>query len=183
MYYHHAKKLSINTLRWHSQKEELLIQTGEITRDGRRHPSLVEEPLEVKINDSRKVVKIGTTLYIEQAEVLTELLINFKELFAWSPNDMPGNTTSIIMHELNIDPLGKLIAHRKKSMGDEKKLTNRVDVGKLVDVKYLKKIWFWTCVANPVLVKKSSEKWQVCVDFRDLNKVFPKNCYPLPRIE
>ena len=34
-----------------------------------------------------------------------------------------------------------------------------------------------------VLVKKANEKWRMCVDFTDLNKVCPKDSYPLPSID
>ena len=34
-----------------------------------------------------------------------------------------------------------------------------------------------------VLVKKSNEKWRMCVDFTDLNKACPKDSYPLPSID
>ena len=32
------------------------------------------------------------------------------------------------------------------------------------------------------MVKKANEKWRMCVDFMDLNKVCPKGSYPLPRV-
>ena len=38
-------------------------------------------------------------------------------------------------------------------------------------------------MANIVLVKKSNNKWRLCVDFTDQNKACPKDCYPLPRID
>ena len=34
-----------------------------------------------------------------------------------------------------------------------------------------------------MVVKKKNGKWRVCVDFTDLNKVCPKNPFPLPRID
>ena len=33
-----------------------------------------------------------------------------------------------------------------------------------------------------VMVKKANGKWKVCVDFTDLNKVCPKDSFPLPFI-
>ena len=33
------------------------------------------------------------------------------------------------------------------------------------------------------MVKKANGKWRMCVDFTDLNKAFPKDSYPLPRID
>ena len=38
-------------------------------------------------------------------------------------------------------------------------------------------------LANVVMVKKANGKWWMCVDFIDLNKAFPKDSYPLPRID
>ena len=34
-----------------------------------------------------------------------------------------------------------------------------------------------------MVVKKKTGKWQVCVDFTDLNKACPKDTFPLPRID
>ena len=34
-----------------------------------------------------------------------------------------------------------------------------------------------------VMVKKSNGKWRMCVDFTNLNKVYPKDNFPLPRID
>ena len=34
-----------------------------------------------------------------------------------------------------------------------------------------------------VMVKKANGKWRMCVDFTNLNKAYPKDSYPLPRID
>ena len=34
-----------------------------------------------------------------------------------------------------------------------------------------------------VMVKKASRKWRMRVDFTDLNKAYPKDSYPLPRVD
>lgn len=38
-------------------------------------------------------------------------------------------------------------------------------------------------IANVVLVKKSSEKWRVCIYYTDLNKATPKDYYLLSTID
>ena len=38
-------------------------------------------------------------------------------------------------------------------------------------------------LANTVVVKNKNGKWQVCVDFIDLNKACPKDPFSLPRID
>lgn len=38
-------------------------------------------------------------------------------------------------------------------------------------------------MANTVVVKKKNEKWRVCVDFTDLNKVRLKDPFLVPKIE
>ena len=34
-----------------------------------------------------------------------------------------------------------------------------------------------------MMVKKKNGKWLLCVDFTDLNKAFPKDPFPIPRID
>ena len=38
-------------------------------------------------------------------------------------------------------------------------------------------------LANVVLVKKAKGKWRMCVDFTNLNRAYPKDNYPLLRID
>ena len=37
-----------------------------------------------------------------------------------------------------------------------------------------------TWLANIVSVKKKNGQIRICVDFRDLNKAYPKDAFPLP---
>ena len=38
-------------------------------------------------------------------------------------------------------------------------------------------------MANVVLIKKVNRKWRMGVDFTDLDKAYPKDSFPLPRID
>jgi hypothetical protein len=48
---------------------------------------------------------------------------------------------------------------------------------------YIRKMIHSTWLANVVMIKKSNDKWQMCVDFTNLNKVCPKYSYLLPKID
>ena len=43
-------------------------------------------------------------------------------------------------------------------------------------------MYYLDFLANVVMVKKVNEKWRMCVDFTELNRVCPKDSYPLLRI-
>ena len=48
---------------------------------------------------------------------------------------------------------------------------------------FIKEVFHLEWLANPVLVKKKNGKWRMCVEYTSLNKSFPKNPFPLPRID
>lgn len=41
----------------------------------------------------------------------------------------------------------------------------------------------YTWLANVMIVKKANDQWRMCTNFTALNKVVPKDAYPLPRID
>ena len=46
---------------------------------------------------------------------------------------------------------------------------------------FIREVYYPNWLANVVLVKKANGKWRMCVDFTNLNKVCPKDSFPLPR--
>ena len=59
----------------------------------------------------------------------------------------------------------------------------REEVAKLKQAGAIKEVFYPEWLANTVVVKKKSGKWQVYVDFMDLNKACPKNPFPMPKID
>ena len=47
----------------------------------------------------------------------------------------------------------------------------------------IREIFFSKWLANTVVVKKKNGKWRVCVDFTDLNGAYPKDPFPMPKID
>ena len=67
-------------------------------------------------------------------------------------------------------------------MAEERRWAVQEEVEKLLAAHSIREIQYPDWLANVVLVKKSNNKWQLCMDFTDLNKAYPKDCYPIPRI-
>ena len=57
------------------------------------------------------------------------------------------------------------------------------EVQKLTITKFIREVYYLDRLANVVMVKKANGKWRMGVDFTNLNKVCPKDSYPLPRID
>ena len=57
------------------------------------------------------------------------------------------------------------------------------EVRKLEQAVAIKEVFYPEWLANIMVVKKKSGKWQVCVDFTNLNKVCPKDPFPMPWID
>ena len=57
------------------------------------------------------------------------------------------------------------------------------EVTKLKQVRAIKEVFYPEWLANTVVVKKKNGKWRVCVDFMNLNKAYPKDPFPMPKID
>ncbi|GKD35758.1 reverse transcriptase domain-containing protein [Tanacetum coccineum] len=47
----------------------------------------------------------------------------------------------------------------------------------------MREVYYHDWLSNLVMVKKHDGSWRMCVDFTDLNKACPQDCYPLLEIE
>ena len=57
------------------------------------------------------------------------------------------------------------------------------EVRRLLAAEVIRPVLYPTWLSNTVVVQKKNGKWRICVDFTDLNKVCPKDHFPLPRID
>ena len=88
-----------------------------------------------------------------------------------------------ICHHLNINSF--IFPKKQPPQRSSKEHSNAIkeEVLKLKRVGAIKEVFYLEWLANTVVLKKKSGKWQVCVDFTNLNKACPKDHFPLPRID
>jgi len=72
---------------------------------------------------------------------------------------------------------------KKRKLGEERRLTAKAEADKLLSAGFIEEAHYTTWLSNIVLVKKANGKWRMCVDYMDLNKVCPRDAYPLSNID
>lgn len=68
-------------------------------------------------------------------------------------------------------------------MSVDRREATKFEVAKLLKAGIICEVKHLEWLANPVLVRKATDKWHMHVDFTDLNKASPKDDFSLPRIE
>jgi len=68
-------------------------------------------------------------------------------------------------------------------LGEERCLAAKAEADKLLSTGFIEEAHYTTWLSNVVLVKKANDKWQMCVDYTNLNKACPRDAYPLPNID
>ncbi|XP_075499207.1 uncharacterized protein LOC142537588 [Primulina tabacum] len=147
------------------------------------HEVMDEKPEIVTLGPDKKTLRIAPDLDPEVREKLITCLQANLNRFSWSAQELTGTSPDVAEHRLNILPNSRPVKQKKRHFGPEKDIVIKKEVGELLSAGQIREVQFPTWLSNVVLVPKSSGKWRMCVDFRDLNKACPKDCYPLPRID
>ena len=103
-------------------------------------------------------------------------------MFAWTPTDMPGMPSEVITHQLKVNKTQRPVRQKRRHFANERMTAIKEEVRKLPEAGFIREEKYPTWLANVVMVKKPSRKWCMCVDYTDLNKACPKDCFLLPRI-
>jgi hypothetical protein len=96
---------------------------------------------------------------------------------------MLGIPREVAEHALKIWDGSKPVKQRLCRFDEEKRKVIDEEIRKLLDARFIKEVHHPKWLANPVLVKKKSGKWRMCVDYTSLNKAYLKVSFPLPRID
>ena len=81
-----------------SDSAYLLVLIVFISEIGKEVIKEETQPINLGIDDEPKMIQLGNTLTSSKKDALIALLIEFKEVFAWSYEDMPGIDTDIVQH-------------------------------------------------------------------------------------
>ncbi|GJX96095.1 reverse transcriptase domain-containing protein [Tanacetum coccineum] len=128
-------------------------------------------------------VAIGGTLSAKGRTELCSLLKENLDIFAWQSSDMTGVSRSVAKHWLNIREGYSPVRQKKRGQASKRAKAILAEVQKLVEAGIMREVYYHDWLSNPVMVKKHDSSWRMCVDFTDLNKACPQDCYPFPEID
>ena len=133
-------------------------------------------------DDSERFFQVGAQLPLQEREQLVELLRRNVDVFAWDAYKAPGLNPKFICHHLNLNPSVTPKKQPPRRLFNEHVEAVKNEVIKLKQAWAIKEVFYPQWLANAVVVKKKTRKWRVWVDFTDLNRAYPKNSFPMPRI-
>ena len=96
---------------------------------------------------------------------------------------MPGIPREVAEHALCLIPGSKTTKQRLRRFDDERRRAIGEEIAKLLAAGVIREVFHSDWLANPVLFRKNTGKWRICVDYTGLNRACPKDHFPLPRID
>ncbi|XP_073121471.1 uncharacterized protein [Henckelia pumila] len=136
--------------------------------------------VEVSMIRGGEKLKIAADLETEVKEKLVIFLKANLDVFAWSVQELRGIKPAVMEHKLNLLSGVRPVKQKKRHFRPDKDKVIKEEIGEFLGVGHIREVKFPTWLSNVVLVPKSLGRWRMCVDFRDLNKACPKDCYPVP---
>jgi hypothetical protein len=133
--------------------------------------------------DDPKILKIGAQCSQEEKGKFMDLFHEFKDVFAWSYEDLHGFDPNVIQHAIPINEGLKPIRQRQRPVNLALEATIKREVEKLLKAQIIFPVKYSEWVSNMVLVRKKTGKIRLCVDFRALNRASVKDNFPLPNME
>ena len=133
-------------------------------------------------NDDAKYFQVEVQLPSREKEELVVFLRKNVDVFDWSAYEAPRVDPNFICHYLNVNPSVTPKKQLPRRFSKEHSDIVKEEVVKLKRVGAIKEVFYPEWLGNMVVVKKKNGKWQVCVDFTNLNKPCSKDPFPIPQI-
>ena len=112
------------------------------------------QPINLGTDDDPKMIQVGNTLTTSEKDALVALLIEFKEVFAQSYEDMPGIDIDIVRHCIPTDPTMKLVKQKLRRTKPEWTFKIKEEVEKQYNAGFLRVVNYPEWLANVVSVPK-----------------------------
>ncbi|KAM2064856.1 hypothetical protein ACFX16_028201 [Malus domestica] len=139
--------------------------------------------LNLGTKEESKPIFVSALLSADETEEYYQLLLEYKNVFAWTYKEMPGLDPVIVVHHLGVKPGAGPIKQMQRQYRSELIPQIEAEINKIIETGFIREVQYPKWISNVVIVFKKSRQIRVCIDFRDLNDACPKDDFPLPIIE
>ncbi|KAM2045314.1 hypothetical protein ACFX1T_009523 [Malus domestica] len=165
-----------------SLEEDVIAAPSQLEDGGQATVDDLKE-LNLGTSEEPKPIFVSALLSVDEIEKYYQLLLEFKDVFAWTYKEMPGLDPIIAVHHLAVKPGTRPIKQTQRRYRSELIPQIEAEIDKLIEAGFIREVQYPKWISNIVIVLKKSGQIRVCVDFRDLNNACPKDDFPLPIIE
>ena len=157
-------------------EEDTLLDAKATNEEVDEAPPALEDGVQATV-DELKEINLGTTkeprptfisalLTPEEEERYLKLLVEYKDVFAWTYKEMPGLNPSIALHHLAVKKGVHPVKQAQRRFQPELIPQIETEVNKLIEVGFIHEVQYLEWIANIVPIKKKNGQIRVCVDFR-----------------
>ena len=141
------------------------------------------EDLNLGTDADPKIVKLSRKVPEEYKKLYLKLFQSYKDVFAWSYQDLKTFDISIMQHKIPLK--GDEKPHKQKLRQINPLLLPSIEkeIKKLLKAKIIVPLRYSEWVENLVPMRKKNGEIRLCVDFRNLNRASLKDNYPLPKMD
>ena len=136
--------------------------------------------LNLGTTDDPKLVKMNANLNPQLAIEATSLFKEYRDVFAFSYEDLRGIPEHIATHCIELDTAISPCHQARYRMNPNYAKAVKEDLEKLLKAGFIEPVDQATWLSPIVVVPKKNGKLRICVDFRCLNAATKKDPYPLP---
>ncbi|XP_072087040.1 uncharacterized protein [Arachis hypogaea] len=122
-------------------------------QDGQPRPEPEGDMEKLQIGPTKEEYTfINRNLPYDLKEELSQLLKQNRDLFAFTPADMPGIDPDLMSHRLAVDPKAKPVAQRRRKMSSDRAAEVKKQVKALLEANFIRELPYTTWLANVVLI-------------------------------
>jgi ribonuclease HI len=145
--------------------------------------SLSHEKVNLGTSENPQCIKLGLGCSKQEKDSFVKLFKEFKDVFAWTYEDLKTFDPNIIQHVISMKPQTLPFQQKLRKIHPKLEPTVQKELNKLLGAKIIFPVRHTQWLSILVPVRKKNGEIRLCVDFRNLNKASDKDNYPVPPME
>ena len=132
------------------EKKSTTVESNMTSKEELEVINLSDDP------NTSKPISISKSLFAKERKCLIDLLHEYKDVFAWDYNEMPGIDPGLVAPSLNVEPGTRLVVQPMRTFHTEVEAQITQEVKKLLATGFIKPIQHPRWLSNIVPVKKKN---------------------------